>query len=213
MGLVKQGLKCERCNLNFHKKCAYAPRNECGATAPMETGSGESAVTGQPLNDGFGLPHTFVVHSYKKPTVCKLCNNLLVGIIKQGLQCRDCKVGSLVQLKTEDYKKSCAVTKITTSIPGSQSSSEYLFWSVPNNRKARLAINCDAKVVKVNVHKRCSANMRNDCHAATASIRPSSGSVDSMETDMIDTSATNSSDDRDSSTSQSLFSLIHATAS
>ena len=30
------------------------------------------------------LPHTFVVHSYKRPTVCKHCDNLLVGLVKQG---------------------------------------------------------------------------------------------------------------------------------
>ena len=37
------------------------------------------------------IPHTFVVHSYTKPTVCHHCKKLLKGLFKQGLQCRDCR--------------------------------------------------------------------------------------------------------------------------
>ena len=36
------------------------------------------------------IPHTFVVHTYTKPTKCHFCNKLLVGVFKQGLQCKDC---------------------------------------------------------------------------------------------------------------------------
>ncbi|VDO96943.1 unnamed protein product [Soboliphyme baturini] len=83
VGLVRQGLKCSKCSLNFHKNCAFAAHNNCSCSG------GEAEP---PDSTNFGLPHTFVVHTYKKPTVCKYCNNLLVGIVKQGLQCRDCKV-------------------------------------------------------------------------------------------------------------------------
>uniref|UniRef100_S4R9R9 Uncharacterized protein n=1 Tax=Petromyzon marinus TaxID=7757 RepID=S4R9R9_PETMA len=37
------------------------------------------------------VPHTFVTHSYKLPTMCQHCRRLLKGIFRQGLQCRDCK--------------------------------------------------------------------------------------------------------------------------
>ncbi|KHN76887.1 Serine/threonine-protein kinase dkf-2, partial [Toxocara canis] len=37
------------------------------------------------------VPHTFQVHSYKRPTVCQICKRLLKGLIRQGMQCRDCK--------------------------------------------------------------------------------------------------------------------------
>ncbi|CAH0728688.1 unnamed protein product, partial [Brenthis ino] len=37
-----------------------------------------------------GIPHTFQVHTYTRPTVCRLCKRLLRGLFKQGLQCGDC---------------------------------------------------------------------------------------------------------------------------
>ncbi|KAI4468769.1 protein kinase c mu [Holotrichia oblita] len=36
------------------------------------------------------IPHTFVLHTYTRPTVCQYCKKLLKGIFKQGLQCKDC---------------------------------------------------------------------------------------------------------------------------
>lgn len=36
------------------------------------------------------IPHTFVLHSYTRPTVCQLCKKLLKGLFKQGMQCKDC---------------------------------------------------------------------------------------------------------------------------
>lgn len=38
----------------------------------------------------YRIPHTFVVHSYTRPTVCQHCKKLLKGLFKQGVQCRDC---------------------------------------------------------------------------------------------------------------------------
>lgn len=37
------------------------------------------------------IPHTFVVHTYTRPTVCMFCKKLLRGLYKQGLQCKDCQ--------------------------------------------------------------------------------------------------------------------------
>ncbi|MGH0146247.1 UNVERIFIED_CONTAM: hypothetical protein FKN15_008001 [Acipenser sinensis] len=37
------------------------------------------------------VPHTFVMHSYTRPTVCQFCKKLLKGLFRQGLQCKDCK--------------------------------------------------------------------------------------------------------------------------
>lgn len=36
------------------------------------------------------IPHTFVLHSYTRPTICQHCKKLLRGLFKQGMQCKDC---------------------------------------------------------------------------------------------------------------------------
>ncbi|KAK0414381.1 hypothetical protein QR680_007290 [Steinernema hermaphroditum] len=187
-GLVKQGLKCQGCGLNYHKRCASKIPNNCngcrqrrpsaiplsprnsvgihststlmttlsalpgGATSghlfpspavsltptdltaptlkpvgstpapPMNTpdifvtaeqnDNGDliggnmlqmprkdrsSSWSGRPLwmevaeATRVKVPHTFQVHSYKRPTMCHYCKKLLKGILRQGIQCRDCK--------------------------------------------------------------------------------------------------------------------------
>ncbi|CAN7995288.1 unnamed protein product [Ixodes hexagonus] len=134
-GLVRQGLKCEGCGLNFHKRCAYKIPNNCSharrrrsstsmyprspteavqrtassaatfsddhnsllATSPAREKRSPSLNMGRPawvdreLAGRIRIPHTFVVHSYAKPTVCQHCKRLLKGIFRQGMQCKDCK--------------------------------------------------------------------------------------------------------------------------
>ncbi|TKR93005.1 hypothetical protein L596_007542 [Steinernema carpocapsae] len=87
MGMFKQGFKCKRCKCNLHKKCINAPRNNCAsATSPTISESDATSHTSS------ALPHTLSVHSYKVPTVCRVCDKLLVGFVRQGLRCRDCHV-------------------------------------------------------------------------------------------------------------------------
>lgn len=37
------------------------------------------------------IPHTFMIHSYTRPTICQHCKKLLKGLFRQGMQCKDCK--------------------------------------------------------------------------------------------------------------------------
>uniref|UniRef100_A0A671MQ95 Serine/threonine-protein kinase n=1 Tax=Sinocyclocheilus anshuiensis TaxID=1608454 RepID=A0A671MQ95_9TELE len=138
-GLVRQGLKCEGCGLNYHKRCAFKIPNNCSGirkrrlsnvslTGPddkmrsrpycikcsllphpsMEQktpsdffpGRGRSnsqSYIGRPIEldkillSKVKVPHTFVIHSYTRPTVCQHCKKLLKGLFRQGLQCKDCK--------------------------------------------------------------------------------------------------------------------------
>lgn len=140
-GLVKQGLKCEGCGQNYHKRCVVKVPNNCSyylqqddkqqrrrSTAnnlqmPRSSSGGSnssftSANSTQTEDSGlmqnrslslsgrngaccwmtekeYGpnrmrIPHTFVLHTYTRPTVCQHCKKLLKGIFKQGLQCKDC---------------------------------------------------------------------------------------------------------------------------
>ena len=34
------------------------------------------------------VPHTFIVHNYKRPTMCQWCRRLLRGLFRQGVQCK-----------------------------------------------------------------------------------------------------------------------------
>lgn len=106
-GLLKQGLMCEGCEQNFHKKCAYKVPNNCArlksheSHAPCLHNNGASVQTtwsGRPLWIDRALlsrpqvPHTFFVHSFKKPTVCHHCKKLIKGVFRNGFKCKDCHI-------------------------------------------------------------------------------------------------------------------------
>nr|XP_045378606.1 serine/threonine-protein kinase D1 isoform X3 [Camelus bactrianus] len=145
-GLVRQGLKCEGCGLNYHKRCAFKIPNNCSGVrrrrlsnvsltglSTVRTASAELSTSApdepllSPVSPGFEqkspsesfigrekrsnsqsyigrpiqldkillskvkVPHTFVIHSYTRPTVCQYCKKLLKGLFRQGLQCKDCR--------------------------------------------------------------------------------------------------------------------------
>ncbi|CAK6437243.1 unnamed protein product [Pipistrellus nathusii] len=138
-GLVRQGLKCDGCGLNYHKRCAFSIPNNCSGARkrrlsstslasghslrlstsdslpctadelsrsttellprrpPSSSSSSTSSYTGRPIEldkmllSKVKVPHTFLIHSYTRPTVCQACKKLLKGLFRQGLQCKDCK--------------------------------------------------------------------------------------------------------------------------
>nr|AGY49605.1 protein kinase D [Anopheles stephensi] len=90
-GLVRQGLKCDGCGLNYHKRCAIKVPNNCSRSTTIRQSRSPSltsrgAVGGHPIK----IPHSFSIHTYTRPTVCQYCKKLLRGLFKQGVQCRDC---------------------------------------------------------------------------------------------------------------------------
>uniref|UniRef100_A0A8C8RAM8 protein kinase C n=1 Tax=Pelusios castaneus TaxID=367368 RepID=A0A8C8RAM8_9SAUR len=123
-GLVRQGLKCDGCGLNYHKRCAFSIPNNCSGARKRRL-SATSLATSQSLRLAISesrssmetlprrltstsyigrpieldklflskvkVPHTFLIHSYTRPTVCQFCKKLLKGLFRQGLQCKDCK--------------------------------------------------------------------------------------------------------------------------
>ncbi|XP_071576678.1 serine/threonine-protein kinase D3 isoform X1 [Temnothorax nylanderi] len=148
-GLVRQGLKCEGCGMNYHKRCVIKVPNNCsqdasqrrrssamlnvprspsqGSTSSLTSNTDDNYSSNSTLNTSqnnstlaipsilapkqssspilggrpvwverelatrIKIPHTFVVHTYTRPTVCGHCKKLLKGIFKQGLQCKDCQ--------------------------------------------------------------------------------------------------------------------------
>lgn len=48
----------------------------------------EIVVTGQTLaEEPPPRPHVLMVHSYKAPTFCDFCGEMLFGLVRQGLKC------------------------------------------------------------------------------------------------------------------------------
>ncbi|KAF7200989.1 serine/threonine-protein kinase D1-like [Nothobranchius furzeri] len=147
-GLVRQGLKCEGCGLNYHKRCAFKIPNNCSGVRrrrlsnvsltggivnmgrPLsaepspphytddallvsnnpdlyknqidyfpgrERRSSSQSYIGRPIEldkillSKVKVPHSFLIHSYTRPTICQHCKKLLKGLFRQGLQCKDCK--------------------------------------------------------------------------------------------------------------------------
>ncbi|KAL1254622.1 hypothetical protein QQF64_016851 [Cirrhinus molitorella] len=81
----KQGYQCQVCACVVHKRCHDLVVSEC---TRMKKDSKEGQREGFSIN----LPHQFREHNYKVPTYCNHCGSLLYGLIKQGLQCKSCKM-------------------------------------------------------------------------------------------------------------------------
>ncbi|KTG34316.1 hypothetical protein cypCar_00003166 [Cyprinus carpio] len=83
----KQGYQCQVCACVVHKRCHDLVVSEC---TRMKKDSNE--VRDQRQGFSINLPHHFREHNYKVPTYCNHCGSLLYGLIKQGLQCKSCKM-------------------------------------------------------------------------------------------------------------------------
>ncbi|XP_077407271.1 protein kinase C epsilon type isoform X2 [Vanacampus margaritifer] len=86
--LGKQGYQCQVCTCVVHKRCHELIITKCAGMkkqedTPEEVGSQRFSVN---------MPHKFSIHNYKVPTFCDHCGSLLWGLLRQGLQCKVCKM-------------------------------------------------------------------------------------------------------------------------
>uniref|UniRef100_A0AAX7V4Q9 Protein kinase C n=1 Tax=Astatotilapia calliptera TaxID=8154 RepID=A0AAX7V4Q9_ASTCA len=86
--LGKQGYQCQVCTCVVHKRCHELIITKCAGMkkqedTPEEVGSQRFSVN---------MPHKFSIHNYKVPTFCDHCGSLLWGLMRQGLQCKVCKM-------------------------------------------------------------------------------------------------------------------------
>ncbi|CAM9826427.1 unnamed protein product [Lampetra fluviatilis] len=82
----KQGYQCQVCTCVVHKRCHELIITKCPGMkkeAQDEVGSQRFSVN---------VPHKFSIHNYKVPTFCDHCGSLLWGLLRQGLQCKVCKM-------------------------------------------------------------------------------------------------------------------------
>eukprot|EP00123_Amoebidium_parasiticum_P022644 comp91714_c0_seq1/m.48580 comp91714_c0_seq1/g.48580 ORF comp91714_c0_seq1/g.48580 comp91714_c0_seq1/m.48580 type:complete len:185 (-) comp91714_c0_seq1:75-629(-) len=110
-GIMRQGVQCSKCKLNFHAQCSkeYKQPGVCPALLQdsdilerCELDDLHSTGLCRPrIFEGFPIiyaslrfpkiPHEFEEHTYNQPTICTLDKKVLLGIRNQGLQCIKCK--------------------------------------------------------------------------------------------------------------------------
>ncbi|CAL8261114.1 unnamed protein product [Arctogadus glacialis] len=86
--LGKQGYQCQVCTCVVHKRCHELIITKCAGMkkqedTPEEVGSQRFSVN---------MPHKFSIHNFRAPTFCDHCGSLLWGLMRQGLQCKVCKM-------------------------------------------------------------------------------------------------------------------------
>ncbi|XP_055018994.1 protein kinase C epsilon type-like isoform X1 [Boleophthalmus pectinirostris] len=87
--LGKQGYQCQVCTCVVHKRCHELIITKCAGVKNKDDRQHE-AVGSQRFS--VNLPHKFSLHSFKVLTFCDHCGSLLWGLLRQGLQCKVCKV-------------------------------------------------------------------------------------------------------------------------
>ncbi|KAF7251916.1 Protein kinase C eta type [Varanus komodoensis] len=84
----KQGYQCQVCTCVVHKRCHHLIVTAC--TCQNDSKKMDAKISEQRF--GINIPHKFRIHNYKVPTFCDHCGSLLWGIMRQGLQCKICKM-------------------------------------------------------------------------------------------------------------------------
>uniref|UniRef100_A0AAY4DB08 Protein kinase C n=1 Tax=Denticeps clupeoides TaxID=299321 RepID=A0AAY4DB08_9TELE len=79
--LGKQGYQCQVCTCVVHKRCHELIITKCAGLKKQDD-----------TRFSVNMPHKFSIHNYKVPTFCDHCGSLLWGLLRQGLQCKVCKM-------------------------------------------------------------------------------------------------------------------------
>uniref|UniRef100_A0A3B4DY10 Protein kinase C n=1 Tax=Pygocentrus nattereri TaxID=42514 RepID=A0A3B4DY10_PYGNA len=73
------------CTCVVHKRCHELIITKCAGLKKQEDMVGSQRFS-------VNMPHKFSIHNYKVPTFCDHCGSLLWGLMRQGLQCKVCKM-------------------------------------------------------------------------------------------------------------------------
>ncbi|XP_012633102.1 protein kinase C eta type [Microcebus murinus] len=103
----KQGYQCQVCTCVVHKRCHHLIVTAC--TCQNNINKVDSKVAEQRF--GINIPHKFSIHNYKVPTFCDHCGSLLWGIMRQGLQCKICKMNVHIRCQA-NVAPNCGVNAV-----------------------------------------------------------------------------------------------------
>ncbi|XP_038161291.1 serine/threonine-protein kinase D3-like isoform X1 [Cyprinodon tularosa] len=177
-GLVRQGLKCEGCGLNYHKRCAFKIPNNCSGVRKRRLSNvslpGPSAVSvaRPPAAELPPVPHEEFLHQQRPLLGAGKRNSLLSGrpIWMEKMVLGRVKVPHTFSIHTYTRPTICQYCK--RLLKG-------LF---------RQGLQC--KDCKFNCHKRCAAKVPRDCLGEVdfngEPLSPSLDSEATMEVDICD---------------------------
>uniref|UniRef100_A0A7N5P181 Protein kinase C n=1 Tax=Ailuropoda melanoleuca TaxID=9646 RepID=A0A7N5P181_AILME len=103
----KQGYQCQVCTCVVHKRCHHLIVTAC--TCQNNINKMDSKIAEQRF--GINIPHKFSTHNYKVPTFCDHCGSLLWGIMRQGLQCKICKMNVHIRCQA-NVAPNCGVNAV-----------------------------------------------------------------------------------------------------
>lgn len=95
------------CTCVVHKRCHHLIVTAC--TCQNNINKVDAKIAEQRF--GINIPHKFNVHNYKVPTFCDHCGSLLWGIMRQGLQCKICKMNVHIRCQA-NVAPNCGVNAV-----------------------------------------------------------------------------------------------------
>lgn len=86
----QQAYKCVDCVMACHEKCVERVLDECRLnTIPKDREAG-TVDTAKTERFNINIPHAWSNHTFFKPTFCCHCGQMLYGLVRQGLKCKEC---------------------------------------------------------------------------------------------------------------------------
>lgn len=85
----------------LHGSLSLRQKNQLDYYSGRERRASTQSYIGRPIEldkillSKVKVPHTFLIHSYTRPTVCQHCKKLLKGLFRQGLQCKGMYISDL----------------------------------------------------------------------------------------------------------------------
>ncbi|XP_041070801.1 protein kinase C eta type isoform X2 [Carcharodon carcharias] len=101
----KQGYQCQVCTCVVHKRCHQLIVTAC----PRIKKDKKEEVCEQRFS--INVRHQFSIHNYKVPTFCDHCGSLLYGLLRQGKQCKVCKMNIHIRCEN-NVAPSCGVNSV-----------------------------------------------------------------------------------------------------
>ena len=86
----RQAYQCSLCQLAVHEKCIQGCMHDCRAVS-NSIATREASASAAKERFNIDIPHNWKNKTFYKPTFCSHCGAMLIGLIRQGLQCRECE--------------------------------------------------------------------------------------------------------------------------